>query len=279
MLQSARSFLFVPGDRPERFEKAANTAADCIVLDLEDAVSPDNKGAARDAVLEWLQSRGGRTNDRVIVRVNDAASKWFEADCRAFGQASLAGIMLPKAESVDILSELAGTISRHHQIVPLIETVRGWDNMRQIGQSANVARLAFGSVDFCVDAGISGEQEELDFVRSSLVLNSRLAGLPAPIDGVSTDFKNTELLIGDVRRSRQFGFGAKLCIHPAQVDAVNVGYAPDPEEIAWARRVVAAVKAGGLGAISVDGKLIDKPLHIKAAKVLDSCQNFGVGIG
>lgn len=272
MLQRAKSFLFVPGDRPDRFEKAVNTAADIIILDLEDAVSPDNKSAARDAVLDWLQGRGEIVNRRVIVRINDVTSKWFEDDCRALGQASLAGVMLPKAEFPDTISALAGSISRHQQIVPLIETVLGWDNMRQIGQSANVARLAFGSVDFCVDAGIRGEQEELDFVRSSLVLNSRLAGLAAPIDGVSTDLKNTEILANDVRRSRRFGFGAKLCIHPAQVDAVNIGYAPDPEEIAWARRVVAAVEAGGLGAISVDGKLIDKPLHIKAAEILDAFQ-------
>jgi citrate lyase subunit beta/citryl-CoA lyase len=131
-----------------------------------------------------------------------------------------------------------------------------------------VHRLAFGSIDFMADTGIGGDGEELDAVRTELVLLSRLAGISPPIDGVSVALDDPAGLEAEVRRSRRFGVGAKLCIHPKQVAAVNSGYAPSPQEIDWARSVVAALDAGPLGAIAVDGKLVDKPVAARARAIL-----------
>ena len=130
------------------------------------------------------------------------------------------------------------------------------------------AALAFGSVDFCADSGIRGDGEELFAVRTHLVLHSRLAGIAAPLDGVSLALDDTAQLEADVARARRFGFGGKLCIHPRQVAAVNAGFAPSPAEVDWARRVVAAVASQGLGALRVDGKLVDKPVLLLAESVL-----------
>jgi citrate lyase subunit beta / citryl-CoA lyase len=151
----------------------------------------------------------------------------------------------------------------------LVETVGGLVHLRRIAACAGVGRIAFGSVDFCSDAGIEGEEEELDYVRSQLVIESRFAGLPAPIDGVTVTLDDGERIHRDVMRARRFGFGAKLCIHPKQVHAVNTVFAPSSDELAWAKRVLAACeRAGGQGAISVDGKLVDKPIIDRAHRLL-----------
>jgi citrate lyase subunit beta/citryl-CoA lyase len=137
-----------------------------------------------------------------------------------------------------------------------------------------VLRLAFGSVDFNSDSGIQGDGEELNLVRSQLVLVSRLAGVQPPIDGVSLAIDDAQALDTDVRRSRRFGFGAKLCIHPKQVAGVHAAFRPTPAEEQWARRVISAVQAGGLGAIAVDGKLVDKPVLLLAQALVAEVDAF-----
>jgi citrate lyase subunit beta/citryl-CoA lyase len=263
-----RSYLFVPGDRPERFAKALASGADRVILDLEDAVHPATKDAAREAVVRWLRGRIDTGGSRIIVRINGADTVWHAADVAALAPLNeIAGVMLPKSETAQVVEAVHDGVGT--SLILLVETVAGLVHLRQIAECAGVARIAFGSVDFCSDAGIECDQEELDYVRSQLVIESRFAGLPAPIDGVTLTLNDDERIRRDVGRARRFGFGAKLCIHPKQVPAVNAGFSPNADDLAWARRVLAASEsAGGRGAISVDGKLVDKPVLDKAHRLM-----------
>ncbi|MEY2954001.1 MAG: hypothetical protein RLZZ401_2088, partial [Pseudomonadota bacterium] len=157
----ARSYLFVPGDRPERFDKALATGAHAVILDLEDAVTPERKVPARAALRDWL----GHTSARVLVRINPAHTAWFEDDCSLLALPAVAGIMCPKAEDVGDLQQLAQRLRPDQALLPLIESVKGWFDALSLAQVKGVTRLAFGSVDFMSDAGIQGDTEELDAVR------------------------------------------------------------------------------------------------------------------
>jgi citrate lyase subunit beta/citryl-CoA lyase len=262
------SYLFVPGDRPERFDKAADSGAHAIILDLEDAVAPDRKEMARAAVASWLGGRpaGGM---RIVLRLNAADSAWYVDDLGVLGAPALSAVMLPKAQDAAVLAALTGRLRGDQVALPLVETVAGLDQARHLASVDKVERLVFGSVDFNADAGIGGDGEELNVARSLLVLASRLGGAKAPIDGVSLALTDTEALTADVLRARRFGFGAKLCIHPKQVAGVNAGFAPSTAEVQWATRVREAVAKDGLGAIAVDGKLVDKPVYALAQAILE----------
>jgi citrate lyase subunit beta/citryl-CoA lyase len=265
-----RSYLFVPGDRPERFAKALDSGADRVILDLEDAVQPAAKVSAREAVLDWISKSGETGHADVLVRINGVDTPWHADDLAAFGvqSKSVIGLILPKTESVEAVSAVCSRLAGK-PLIALIETVRGLLHLRELTACSGVARVAFGSVDFCADAGIEGEDEELHFVRSHLVLESRLAKLPPPIDGVTIVLDDEERIRRDVARARRFGFGAKLCIHPKQVGSVNTGFSPSADEVEWARRVVIASEGSGeRGAIAVDGKLVDKPVLDRARRLL-----------
>lgn len=261
----ARSILFVPGDRAERFDKARASGADMVVVDLEDAVLPEKKVAARDAVQGALAATPAPC---FIVRVNSRATDWHDDDVRAVaGLPGLAGLMLPKAESPEDFAAMHAAVGAAVPLFALVETVRGIINLPQLCTAPGLARLAFGTVDFQVDAGIDGDGVELDAVRTALVLNSKFAGLQAPVDGVSTNLSDDVALAADAVRSRRFGFGGKLCVHPRQVEPVNAAFAPTAAEIESAERVLAAL-TGSHGAVAVDGKLIDKPIVDRARLVL-----------
>lgn len=271
MSPPARSILFVPGDRAERFEKAAGSGADLVVIDLEDAVQPERKTAARDTIYDALAALA---YPRFVVRVNALDTDWHEDDVRAMnGLPGLAGFMLPKAQAAgDFAAMREAGVPLHG----LVETVPGMLNLAALCTAEGLVRLAFGTVDFQVDAGIDGDREELDAARMMLVLHSKAAGLQAPMDGVSTNLTDKAGLADDARRSRRFGFGGKLCVHPRQVAVVNAAFAPDPAEIEWAERVMAALSAGGHGAVAVDGKLIDKPIVDRARLVLAANASYAV---
>ncbi|OZI28317.1 hypothetical protein CAL18_02830 [Bordetella genomosp. 7] len=251
-----RSLLFVPGDRADRYAKAASMGADAIILDLEDAVLPDAKPAARDAVAGWIH----QTRHSAIVRVNSAATPWFEDDLRALARAGCRAVMVPKAESPDVLRRARTIVGHDAALFPLIETAQGAECARELARQPGVARLVFGSVDYARDTGIQDEQGWLP-ARIGLVLASRLAGLAAPIDGTTLQWHDEPAVRAAAAASRRLGFGGQLCIHPRQVEPVNQGFMPTDDELAWARRVVQAVASGAHGAITVDGKLVDKPLH------------------
>jgi citrate lyase subunit beta/citryl-CoA lyase len=251
--------LFVPADRPERFAKAAASGADAIIIDLEDAVAPAAKSAARDA----LRTPGALPDAAIIfIRVNAIGTGWHEADMAALAGLRIAGVMLPKAESAQGIA----TISL--PIIALIETARGLAAARAIA-AAGVAQLAFGSVDYAADLGLAHERDPLLCARAELVLASRLAGLPPPLDGVTLSIDDDAGIEDDARHAAKLGFGAKLCIHPRQIVAVHAGFAPSEADIAWAQRILAT---GEGGAVAVDGAMVDAPVRRRAEQILHRTQ-------
>ena len=265
-MKQDRSYLFVPGDRAERFDKAIASGAHAVILDLEDAVLPERKLQARQAVQSWLAQAAAP----VWVRINPHGTPWFQDDCRLLQSPNVRGVMVPKAQDPAGLRLLADELRPGQQLIPLVESVAGWFEALALARVPKVLRLAFGSVDFMSDSGIRGEGEEMHAVRTQLVLVSRLAGVQAPIDGVSLAIDDASQLQADVHRSRQFGFGGKLCIHPRQVRAVEEGFLPTAAEVHWARRVVQAVANEPNGAIAIDGKLVDKPILAQAQEILSN---------
>lgn len=263
---AARSYLFVPGDRPERFDKACAAGADVVILDLEDAVTPERKNYAREAIRDWLKKGG-----KAWVRFNASDTQWHADDCNLINVPGLLGVSLPKAESAAQISVLAQRMAEPLRILPIVETARGICNAEEIASAPKVQCLAFGSVDFQVDTGILGDGDELLFARSRLVLASALARIGAPVDGVTTDLNDLELLACDMRRARLQGFAGKLCVHPKQVAPINNGFLPADHEVRWAQAVMEAVAQDqGAGAISLNGKLIDLPVILRAQRILEN---------
>jgi citrate lyase subunit beta/citryl-CoA lyase len=261
-----RSYLFVPGNRPERFEKALAAGADAVILDLEDAVQPDEKPVARAAVLAAVSGHASRP---AWVRVNGSDTPWFNDDIAALSaQPGVAGIVLPKAEAREQIEAVLAHAHPALSVLPIVETARGFANLAVLCAAPRVQRIVFGTLDFQVDLGIDGDGEELHLFRSQIVLASRLAGIGAPVDGVSTTITDTDAIEADARRGRRFGFGGKLCIHPKQIDAVHRAYAWSDAERDWARRVLSAVESSNGAAVAVDGKMVDMPVILKARRIV-----------
>jgi len=256
LVAQAVTFLFVPANRPERFTKAAASGADAIILDLEDAVQQDAKDAARAALA------AGFTDLPVLVRINGEGTPWHADDVAAVANLPFAAIVVPKAEIGEGLAALAAT--GRWPILPLIETARGLSQARTIAGLAGVERLAFGSIDFCADLGCAHTREALLAARSELVLASRLAGRVGPIDGVTTTIDDAALVASDARHALELGFGAKLAIHPRQIEAMRSGFAPQPAEIDWAEKALSSKD----GAAAVDGAMVDEPVRIRARLIL-----------
>ncbi len=273
----ARSFLFVPASRPGRFAKALESGAGCVIVDLEDAVAPDEKVEARSQLAERLT---GFTKDqlaRTLVRINAWGSQWYEDDVRLMREwtaQGLAGVMLPKSEAPSMLVSLDDALDAKAQLVPLVESLAGLDAVDLLARAPRVTRLAFGHLDFQLDLGMrcAIEETELAPVRFALVAASRRAQIAAPIDGVTVDTADAERTLIDARRGRAFGFAGKLCIHPSQVAAVEQVFAPSAQEIDWARRVVSEARARNGQTFSLDGKMVDLPVVLLAERTL---QNAG----
>lgn len=257
----AQSFLFVPGHRAERLPKAAASGADCVIADLEDGVPQADRPAARRAVAHWLQAGG-----QGLVRINASGTPDFAEDLAMVVAARPLGIVLPKADAAG-LAAVRAKLHVTQSLIALVESVAGIVHLRDIAATPGLSRLAFGSIDFCLDAGITGTEHELDFVRSRLVIESRFAGLPAPIDGITPAIDAPDVIIREAERSRRFGFGGKLCIHPDQVAAVNRAFAPTADELDWARRVVEAAAAQG-AVFMLDGRMVDAPVERLARQML-----------
>jgi citrate lyase subunit beta / citryl-CoA lyase len=261
---SERSYLFVPGNRPERFEKARASGADAVIFDLEDAVQPQEKQAARETVRGHMDAARP-----AFVRINAADTEWFANDAAAIANhPGVTGIVLPKAETREQIETVLAHAHSSLTILPIVETARGFANLTLLCAAPRVQRIVFGTLDFQIDLNIEGDGEELDTFRSQIVLASRLAGLTTPVDGVSTVLDDPVVIESEARRGRRFGFGAKLCIHPLQIDAVHRAYAWTDAELAWAERVLQAVEASSGAAVAVDGKMVDMPVILKARRMV-----------
>ena len=259
----SRSYLFVPATRMDRVPKALASGANAVIVDLEDAVAPADKGSARDAMAGASQSA-----QSVFVRVNGPDTEWFEDDLKLCSDLRAIGVVVPKSETQDQMRHAGSRMRTGAILLPLVETARGYANMAELCAAPGVQRLVFGSIDFQLDLGITGEREELLYFRSGLVLASTLARLQSPVDGVTVDIENVERVKDDTLYARRLGFGGKLCIHPKQIAAVNQCFSPSAGEIAWAKRVVDAAGAADGGAVQVDGKMIDRPVLLRAQSIL-----------
>jgi citrate lyase subunit beta / citryl-CoA lyase len=260
------TYLFVPGNRPDRFDKALASGADAVILDLEDAVDPAGKQAARGAVRAWCST--GRDATRVLGRINDTRTAWFAEDIAALHGVGPVGVMLPKTESPGDVNQVVTVLGPDVPVIPLIETALGLRVVDAIAAAEGVQRLAFGTLDFAVDLDLSGDERGLAGPSMAIALASRCAGRAAPIAGVTPAIEDLAGLDRDITFARAFGFAAKLCIHPKQVGAVRAAFAPTEAELDWARRVLAAA-ASGVGAVQVDGRMVDRPVLRKAQSLLD----------
>jgi citrate lyase subunit beta / citryl-CoA lyase len=267
----ARSLLFVPATKPERIVKALDSGADCIIVDLEDAVAEGSKDAAREQLAQHLARLTPAQLERTVVRVNAVGTPWHDADIALLCDWTARGVavMLPKAEDASAVRRVAHRLGEAARIVALVESLAGLDAADALAREPQVVRLAFGHLDFQLDLGMraTAEEPELAFARNALVAASRRARLPAPIDGVTIDTGNAERLAADARRARAFGFGGKLCIHPAQVAGVNEALGHSEAEQAWAHRVLEEAARHGGEAFSLDGRMVDLPV-IRAAEAI-----------
>lgn len=261
-MTAPRSYLFVPGNRPERFAKALASGADAVIVDLEDAVPPEQKDAARASVAAWVAAARP-----VVVRINAADTPWFAGDvalCRAAGSA-VAAVMVAKAEQAEALAPL---VALRVPLLPLIESAVGFENARAIAVVPGVQRLAFGAIDFQLDLDLQAGYDELIYFRSQLALVSRLANVESPIDSPSVAIDDPAAVEREARAARRLGFGAKLCIHPRQIEPVHRSFSPSDAEVAWAQRVMQVAETSGGAAVALDGKMVDKPVISKAHAIL-----------
>lgn len=266
-VRAARTFLFVPGDRPERFAKAVASGADLVVLDLEDAVTPQAKDAARRSVGEFLESGAV-----AAVRINAVDTPWHADDV-----AMLAGqdriVMLPKAERADRVAAVVAELTPGSAVVALVETARGVLHAAEVAEVAGVHRLALGTMDLGAELGIEpDDREAMKTARRMLVLASASAGLAPPVDGVTAAVDDPGLLEDDVRHARRLGLTGKLCIHPRQVPRVHETLRPTRDEIRWATAVLAAAEAAAGGPVLLEGRMVDKPVVDRARRIIDSVE-------
>lgn len=270
----ARSFLFVPASRPERIAKALASEAGAVIIDLEDAVSPDGKASARGQLLQAFANLGTPERARLLVRINATGTPWHEEDLalvlHPLAAQGLGAVMVPKAESSADLARVAAAVGPLCGLLPLVESAAGLAAVQALATSPQVVRLAFGNLDFQTDLGLACGLDEAELlpVRLALVLASRLAVLAAPVDGVTASTTDMAQLEADAQRARRVGFGAKLCIHPGQVAAVNAALAPTAAELDWARRVMAACAQTGGGVFSLDGRMVDAPVVRMAQQLI-----------
>lgn len=258
----ARSFLFVPGNRPERFAKAQASGAHAVIIDLEDAVAPADKDMAREAARAFLAGGGS-----ALVRINSLETRWMQDDLILCREAGVTGVVLPKAEKMADIEQVTRVLRAGTPLLPLIETAVGMLNAREIAEAPGVSRLLFGTVDFCLDLNLESDGDDLNNHRAWLALVSRAARLQPPVDGVMVAFKDVPGLQASTLAAKRIGFGGKLCVHPSQVAVVNMCFQSTPEQLAWARRVVELAESSA-GAFGFEGAMVDAPVIERARRML-----------
>lgn len=271
-----RSYLYVPGTNEQRIQKALASAADAVIIDLEDAVPLAEKDRARYAATAAVAAVR-RPGQELWVRVN--SGDLLELDvCSVAREGDLTGFCLPKASGaqtrdlIDLLEDLNGD----WLIEPLVETAAGLVNVTQLVRQQRVRRLHLGEVDLSAELGVSpvADGQELLWARSMLVAHSAAGGLAAPVGPVSTEFRDPMALQASSESLKRLGFWGRACIHPAQVHVVNAIFTRSPDEIAWAQNVLeqlalAAERGDGV-AVDPDGRLIDEASARIARRVLAS---------
>jgi len=280
-----RTALFVPGNRPDRIEKAFNTEADVIIIDLEDAVPLSEKESSRSNVREKVIQFANRI---ILVRVNALGSPFIKGDLDETIVEGVNGIILPKVEKADDIHDINKLLLEVEKnrtlpdgsirIFPLIESAAAVQHVYNIVSTKTkpqrIYTVAFGAADYTLDMGIEMTMEgnELFYARSRIAVACRAAGIAPPVDTpFMIDLKNTDALISDARRAKELGFQGKLVIHPDQVEPCNRIFSPLPEEIKRAKKIVHAfeeAEAAGVTAIQLEGKFIDYPVVKRSKNIL-----------
>lgn len=284
-----RSLFFVPGGEPRKLDRARGAGADTLLLDLEDSVAPPDKDLARERVAEFLRT-GDFRGAEAAVRVNPPGTPFFEADLDAAVAAGASAIMLPKAQSTEILADVARRIGVLEQrsgsahgirLLALVETAAGIARAASLPKATpRIAALCFGHADFSRDMGLVGADAAEGVVlhaRCALAIAAR-AGEVTPIDTVFLDVRDEQGFRRDAELGLRLGFEGKLCIHPSQVGIANEVYTPGPGQIDYARRVIAAAaqaRTEGKGVFTVDGKMVDAPLVAAQQRVLERARRAG----
>ena len=278
-----RSLLFVPAIQERMLARATERGADAIVIDLEESVPPAEKERARVLAREAIP-RLASEHTQVWVRINPSQELLARPDLRAVVCPELTGVLLPKAVSqnhiryVEALMRDAEAVNSVEagktKLIAMIESAAAVLNCAEIARaSTRLVALAFGGEDYCLDLGVERTRDghELQYPRSHIAVCARVAGLLS-IDTIYADFRDEEGLRADTLAARSVGFHGKLLIHPAQVGPVNGIFRPTPEAIEYARRVVEAHEAavaGGAGAVQIDGRMIDRPVALRAQRLLE----------
>ena len=271
--ETARTWLFVPGDRRERFAKAAGAGADVVVLDLEDAVAAANKDAAREHVARWLAG----ASHPCAVRVNAVGTNWHDADLDALGRHGPALVVVPKAEDPDAVTRVSEALPDGSAVVALIETALGVVRAVELAQLPGVVRLALGTFDLAAELGVDPDHgPALAGARNVLVLASAVAALAGPIDGITGDVRDQGRLAADVTAAAALGFAGKLCIHPTQVPTAADALVPSAQAVAWANRVLTESSGRDFGVTLVDGLMVDPPVLARAGRILAATHHQGV---
>ncbi len=265
---TAKSLLFVPGDRAERIPKALASDAHAVIVDLEDAVSAENKLLARQQVSDFLATS---PDARILLRVNPVDTEGHDADLALAEAPGVAGIILPKATTratSDVVQKAQTT-----PLWPLVETAEGLRDLAGMSTMAEVPRMLLGTIDLALDLGLDVDQPGglamMDMARFHLLTVSTAAGLAPPVDGVFTGLDDPGGLADTARHARACGFGGMMCIHPRQAATVNAAFAASTAQIDWARRVLKAAD-GQPGAFQFEGQMIDAPVLERAKRLLAS---------
>jgi len=272
-----RSLLFVPGDRPDRMAKALGAGADALILDLEDAVAPAAKAEARRAVARFLDANGAA---KLWVRVNPLDSPEFDRDLAAILPSHPDAIVLPKAEGGTSVAELARRLAERGNATARImaiatETPAAMFQLGTFGGLRRLAALTWGAEDLPAAVGAATSRESdgrftppYELARSLCLFGAAAAGV-APVETVYPDFRDLDGLRRYAERGRRDGFAGMMAIHPAQVPVINAAFTPSEAEVEQARRIVAAFAASPqAGALSLDGRMIDRPHLVQAQRIL-----------
>ena len=272
-----RSVLFSPGDEPSLLGKAPKSGADTVVFDLEDAVAPNRKAAAREAVNDVLTDPTFDPDCEVCVRFNaDPETAAEDIEAVTAGAARIDAAMAPKVDSaadVRVLSESIEANGYDLPVIALCESAAGVLSAEAIAGAEDVDAIAFGAEDLAADIGATRTEAgtEVSHARQHVVLAAAAAGVDA-IDTLVTDIGATDRLAEETAFARGLGYDGKMAIHPAQVGVINDAFTPDPEAVAWAKKVLEAAeeaKAAGKGVFRVDDEMIDAPLIARAETIID----------
>jgi citrate lyase subunit beta/citryl-CoA lyase len=286
-MRPIRSLLLCTATIDRHVKSAISGDADAVVLDLETTVADSEKNVARAGAIGVLTSS---CRPDIFVRINEIDSRYVFDDLLMLQSPKLRGVMLPRAEDTRqvvvldwMLSQLEKKFARASapiEIIPMIETARGVENLNDVlSASPRIHRATFGVADYSLDMGIrlSRDEEELNYLRQRMVHASRACGLQPPIDSVWLDLSDDEGMRLALERGKQQGFFGKLCMHPTQVEQANRLFTPTIEEIASARKIVAAFEAAmanNVAAIHLDGRLVDLPIVRSAQRVIDLSKNL-----